>query len=29
MHAAILLENQNRKGKLEVIDIDVGIILNG
>ena len=29
MHVAILLENQNRRGKLEVIDIDVSIILNG
>jgi len=29
MQVAILLENQNRRGKLEVIEIDVGIILNG
>lgn len=25
MHAAILLENQNRRRKLEVIGIDVGL----
>ena len=29
MHAEVLSENQNRRGNLEYIGIDVRIILNG